>query len=178
MKIRMTGKALAASLLATTLVGPAIANEGNVPKGVPHLDHVFVIIMENHGYGQIIGNPNAPFANQYANSANTATNYFAVAHPSLTNYLEIAGGSNFGVQSDNNPDWHNATCTITRRALEFAPSREKARMQRLPPLTAPTRFNALRGATQARTISMEFYPFLQQRTFPGRPSPTSSLPLG
>jgi phosphatidylinositol-3-phosphatase len=111
MKIRMTGKALAASLLAATLVGPAVANEGNVPKGVPHLDHVFVIIMENHGYGQIIGNPDAPFANQYANSANTATNYFAVAHPSLTNYLEVAGGSNFGVHSDNNPDWHNATCT-------------------------------------------------------------------
>ncbi|OLC99003.1 MAG: hypothetical protein AUH86_03430 [Acidobacteria bacterium 13_1_40CM_4_58_4] len=90
MKIRITGKALAASLFAATLVGPAIANEGNVPKGVPHLDHVFVIVVENHGYGQIIGDPNAPFTNQYANSANTATNYFAVAHPSLANYLEIA----------------------------------------------------------------------------------------
>jgi len=30
--------------------------------------------------------------------ANTATSYFAVAHPSLTNYLEVVGGSNFGVQ--------------------------------------------------------------------------------
>jgi len=111
MNLRMTRKALAASLLATTLVSPALANEGNVPKGVPRLDHVFVIVMENHGYGQIIGNSNAPFANHYAKTSNTATNYFAVAHPSLTNYLEIAGGSNFGVHSDNNPDWHNATCT-------------------------------------------------------------------
>lgn len=115
MNVRMTGKALAACLLASLLttmtVSPAFGNEGNVPKGVPHLDHVFVIIMENHGYGQIIGNPNAPFANQYAGSANSATNYFAVAHPSLTNYLEIVGGSNFGVHSDNNPDWHNAACT-------------------------------------------------------------------
>jgi hypothetical protein len=34
-----------------------------------------------------------------------------VAHPSLTNYLETVGGSNFGVLSDNKPDWHNATCT-------------------------------------------------------------------
>jgi hypothetical protein len=39
-----------------------------------------------------------------------ATNYFAIAHPSLTNYLEVVGGSNFGVQSDNNPDWHSASC--------------------------------------------------------------------
>ncbi len=66
--------------------------------------------MENHGYGQIINNPNAPFTNQYANSANSATNYFAIGHPSLTNYLEIVGGSNFGVRSDNNPDWHNPLC--------------------------------------------------------------------
>jgi hypothetical protein len=96
----------------TAVVGATVcAQEGAVPKGIPRLDHVFVIVMENHGYNQIIGNPDTPFANSYAKSANSATNYFAVAHPSLTNYLEITGGSNFGVLSDNNPDWHKATCT-------------------------------------------------------------------
>ena len=68
-------------------------------------------MMENHGYGQVIGNPNAPWINAYAKYANLATNYFAVAHPSLTNYLEVVGGSNFGILSDNSPDWHNAGCT-------------------------------------------------------------------
>jgi phosphatidylinositol-3-phosphatase len=97
--------------MAAALAGTVCAQEGKVPKGIPHLDHVFVIMMENHGYNQIIGNPDTPFANSYAKSANTATNYFAVAHPSLTNYLEVVGGSNFGVQSDNNPDWHNGKCT-------------------------------------------------------------------
>jgi len=92
-------------------VSGAFAAEGPVPTGVPHLDHVFVIMMENHGYSQIMGNPNAPFTNYYARTANLATNYFAVAHPSLNNYLEIVGGSNFGVQSDNYPDWHNFYCT-------------------------------------------------------------------
>jgi hypothetical protein len=67
--------------------------------------------MENHGYDQIIGNPSSPFMNTYAERVNLATNYYAVAHPSLTNYLEIVGGSNFGVLNDNPPDWHNATCT-------------------------------------------------------------------
>jgi hypothetical protein len=86
------------------------ANEGDVPKGVPHLDHVFVIMMENHAYGQIVGNPSAPFANKYMQSANAANNYFAVGHPSLTNYLEVVGGSNFGVLNDNSPDWHNTNC--------------------------------------------------------------------
>ena len=86
------------------------AQEGPVPKGIPHLDHVFVIMMENHGYDQIFNNQNAPFINQLAHSGNQATNYFAVGHPSLTNYLEVVGGSNFGIRSDHDPDWHNPLC--------------------------------------------------------------------
>ena len=96
--------------ISAALAATAFANEGQAPTGVPHLNHVFLIMMENHGYSQILNNPNAPFLNQYAQAANLATNYFAVGHPSLTNYLEVVGGSNFGVQSDNSPDWHNANC--------------------------------------------------------------------
>jgi phospholipase C len=107
----MTSKTAVVGLFATALVSTMSAQEGSAPKGVPHLDHVFVIMMENHGYNQILNNPNAPFLNQYAKSANTATNYFAIAHPSLTNYLEVVGGSNFGVHTDNYPDWHNKNCT-------------------------------------------------------------------
>ncbi len=98
------------SLVATSLAGTVFAGEGAVPKGVPRLNHVFVIMMENHGYSQIVNNPNAPFINRYAQSTNRATNYFAIAHPSLTNYLEVVGGSNFGVHSDNDPDFHNSSC--------------------------------------------------------------------
>lgn len=98
-------------LLAAGAVSPVFAQEGSVPKGVPHLDHVFVIMMENHAFGQVIGNPNMPFTNKYANTVNSARNYFAVGHPSLTNYLEIVGGSNFGIRDDNSPDWHNSNCT-------------------------------------------------------------------
>jgi phosphatidylinositol-3-phosphatase len=106
----MTKKAATLGLVMALLVSTMFAGEGAVPRGVPHLDHVFVIMMENHGYSQIVNNPNAPFTNQYAKAANSATNYFAVAHPSLTNYLEVVGGSNFGVLSDNDPDWHSTSC--------------------------------------------------------------------
>src|SRR5215475_1492646 len=90
--------------------GVACAAEGPSPEGVPGLKHVFLIMMENHGFDQIFNNPNAPFINSLAKTANLATNYFAVAHPSLTNYLEVVGGSNFGVLSDNDPDWHSTSC--------------------------------------------------------------------
>lgn len=80
--------ALAATSLAlASLVSGAFAGEGATPHGVPHLDHVFVVMMENHGYGQIANNPNAPFINSLARSANLSANYFAIAHPSLNNYL-------------------------------------------------------------------------------------------
>lgn len=109
--VKMKKSLLTLGVLAATLATPVLAVEGTSPvTGIQHLDHVFVIMMENHGYSQIIGNPAAPYTNQLAESANLATNYFAVGHPSLTNYLEVVGGSNFGVLNDNSPDWHNKSC--------------------------------------------------------------------
>lgn len=69
--------------------------------------------MGNHSYDQVVGNPNEPYLNGLISSGkvNLATNYFAVGHPSLTNYLEIVGGSNFGIRSDNLPNWGSASCT-------------------------------------------------------------------
>ncbi len=96
------GLMVVAALLAAQLSGLSRADE----VAVPALDHVFLIMMENHSYQDIIGNDDAPFINQFAQSANLATNYFAVGHPSLVNYLEVVGGSNFGVQNDDYPDWH------------------------------------------------------------------------
>jgi hypothetical protein len=70
----MKNKLALVCLLAASLAGTASAQEGAVPKGVPHLDHVFVIMMENHAYAQVIGNPNDPFVNKYAKSVNSTTN--------------------------------------------------------------------------------------------------------
>jgi hypothetical protein len=104
-----------ALLLGVTAMtsGIAMAQEGDEHRPIPGLDHVFVIMMENHYIGQILGNPNAPFITGYAKSANLANNYYAVGHPSLTNYLETVGGSNFGIQNDNPPNWHNSNCVST-----------------------------------------------------------------
>ena len=104
-------KRAALCLIASTFAFAACAQEGPTPKGVPHLDHVFVIMMENHAYAQVVGNADMPFTNKYLKQVKFATNYFAVGHPSLTNYLEIVGGSNFGVRTDNAPDWHDNSCT-------------------------------------------------------------------
>jgi len=120
--------AIALALSATAFASSAMAADDqrdHDKQSIPHLDHVFVVVMENHAYSQIMGNSSAPFITSYAKQANLATNYFAVGHPSLTNYLEIVGGSNFDVVNDNSPDWHNLTCTsglaASRPQLEGSP---------------------------------------------------------
>ena len=112
-KHRTTAGALvAAAVTAAALGGAASAHEGPVPHGVPRLDHVFVIMMENHGYAQIVNNPNEAYLNGLIASKSVAyaTQYYGVGHPSLTNYLEAVGGSNFGVRSDHYPLWHSTSC--------------------------------------------------------------------
>ena len=108
-------KKAASLFLAAALAGTLSAQEQERQgrKGIAHLDHVFVIVMENHGYQQIVANPNEPYLNSLiaGKKVNLATNYFAIGHPSLTNYLEIVGGSNFGIRSDNAPDWGSTACT-------------------------------------------------------------------
>ncbi len=92
---------IAASLAAICMfmVGTAAARQ----DGIPALDHVFVIVLENHGYSQIIGNSNAPAINALAAKYNQATDYTAVAHPSLPNYLAMIAGDYFGVNNDRSP---------------------------------------------------------------------------
>ena len=103
---------LTVALAAAGLISfNANAHDQDRPKsGFGELDHVFLIMMENQTNTDILNNPNAPFINAYAKVANQATQYFAVGHPSAPNYLEIVGGSNFGLTSDYWPSWVGTGC--------------------------------------------------------------------
>jgi phosphatidylinositol-3-phosphatase len=104
-------KSTALSLVGLSVALSANAVESNVPKSkFGRFDHVFLIIMENQLDTFILGNANAPFINAYAQTVNQATNYFAVGHPSAPNYLEIVGGSNFGLTGDYWPNWPTQGC--------------------------------------------------------------------
>jgi len=46
---------------------------------VPAFDHIFLVIMENHGYDEIMGSSDAPYLNQLADRYGVATNYVSVA---------------------------------------------------------------------------------------------------
>jgi phosphatidylinositol-3-phosphatase len=96
--------AVATSLAAAAsafFVGCGGGNELSRPHlRVPVLSHVVFIVFENHGYDQIIGSRLAPTFNRLARTGALLTRYYAVAHPSLPNYLALVSGSTQRVTTD------------------------------------------------------------------------------
>jgi acid phosphatase len=88
-------------LILSLLVG-ALGRYHENQAHVPHFRKVAVLFLENHGYRQIIGSPQAPYLNKLANRGALATDYYAIGHPSLPNYLALTTGSTQGVTSDCN----------------------------------------------------------------------------
>jgi hypothetical protein len=66
---------------------------------------VLVVIEENHSYAQM--SAEMPYLFGLSKSYGYATDWTAITHPSLPNYLAIAGGSTFGINDDRNPAAHD-----------------------------------------------------------------------
>jgi acid phosphatase len=65
---------------------------------------VLVFMVENHSLAQM--RSQMPWTAALADRYGYATDYHAMTHPSLPNYLAIAGGSTFGVTDDADPSSH------------------------------------------------------------------------
>jgi phosphatidylinositol-3-phosphatase len=74
------------------------------------LDHVFIIMLENHAADHVIGDPNAPFITSLANKYGQATKYYGVTHTSEPNYIAATSGNNWWVNNDNG--WYPTTSNI------------------------------------------------------------------
>ncbi len=67
---------------------------------MPNFEHIVIIVFENKEFGSVIGSPKMPYFNTLANSYTLLTQYYAVTHPSLPNYLAMIGGDTFGITFD------------------------------------------------------------------------------
>jgi phosphatidylinositol-3-phosphatase len=81
-------------------VGPG--GSGRRPGRMLQLEHVWVFIMGGGG-GDLIGNPEAPYANHLASTFGYASDVYAAGHPSLPNHLAVISGSTFGCGSESCP---------------------------------------------------------------------------
>ncbi|MCZ2404545.1 acid phosphatase [Paenarthrobacter sp. Z7-10] len=127
---RRSAVVLAAAVLAVIAAGCAPA-AGNGPRpsssdsepapqpqdsapavSGPGLDHVVIIVEENKEASHILGSSSAPYINKLANEYALATNYQAITHPSLPNYLALTSGTNAGITNDCNPPGGACTARV------------------------------------------------------------------
>lgn len=76
------------------------------PQTTTHIKTVWIILMENHNWSQILGSKSAPYINNsLLPIASHAEQYFNPPgiHPSEPNYLWLEVGTNFGILDDNEP---------------------------------------------------------------------------
>jgi Phosphoesterase family len=88
--------------LNTAVSAPALTPP---PSSVPSYSHVFMIMMENTDYDEVVDNPtDTPYLHTLMSEGATMANYHAVYHPSDENYMAIAGGESYATGATYYPD--------------------------------------------------------------------------
>lgn len=85
---------------------------------LPKIDHIVIVVEENHAQRQILGNRSAPYMNSLMNQGANLTNYHAIEHPSQPNYLDLFSGSNQGVTNDRIPNTKFSTPNLASELIE------------------------------------------------------------
>jgi hypothetical protein len=128
--VAATAALVLGTALATTATAATTAPQTTT---VPRLDHVFLIMEENNGFSDVIGNPAAPNLNYLATTFGLETNYYGLTtNSSEENYVGLLGGSTHNVTSDD-AYWKNtvnAPDLISQ--LDHAGVSWKAYLQSLP----------------------------------------------
>lgn len=100
--------AVCALAVGATLVGlqPASA-QVRTATTTPPATKILVFVEENHSLNQM--KAGMPYAYRLAKRYGYATNYTAITHPSLPNYIAMAAGRTYGVRDNLNPSAHKLT---------------------------------------------------------------------
>ena len=94
--------AFAATATARAAVPAPCGGDAGRPATITH---VIWIWLENHSTNEVIGS-HAPAIAALAHGCGLATDYRAVAHPSLPNYIAATSGSTQGIGDDGSPSEH------------------------------------------------------------------------
>jgi phosphatidylinositol-3-phosphatase len=98
--VRLAVIAVLAGVVTATSAGATQSALRTEKQSVPHFRHVVLIVFENQEVDDVLGSSDAPTFNRLGSQYATISNYTAVAHPSLPNYLALVSGSTQGIDSD------------------------------------------------------------------------------
>jgi acid phosphatase len=99
-----TARLSASSPTSSTSSTSSTGSTGSTATSSRKVTKLLVFVIENHSLGEM--KAQMPFTWRLARRFAYATDYHGIRHPSLPNYLAIAGGSTFGVADDNPPSAH------------------------------------------------------------------------
>ncbi len=108
---------------------PPGATPTPAPSAIPVASHVFLVVLENHGFSQVIGNTAMPYLNSLAAQHALATNYFANTHPSIGNYFMLTTGN---IETNDDAFAGTISSDSIPRAFAAAGKSWKAYMESIP----------------------------------------------
>lgn len=73
-------------------VGPVANTPPPLGQQAVRFGHVFIVVEENHNYGDVVASASMPYFNGLANTYGLAANYFANGHPSIPDYFMLTTG--------------------------------------------------------------------------------------
>ncbi|MGA7710933.1 MAG: alkaline phosphatase family protein [Rhizomicrobium sp.] len=96
-------QSIIASLGFASCAAMALAPSGaGAAPAMPRYDHIFVIVLENKGYDQIMTHPGwTPVLHRLAAEYGSASQFYAEVHSSEANYIAMLGGDTFGIHDDD-----------------------------------------------------------------------------
>lgn len=90
---------------ANFLVAQALHVNNNLAN--VQVQHVFIVMEENHGWNSVVGNQQMPYLNSLIQQYSVAQGYYANTHPSIGNYFMLTTG-----QIITNNDGYNGTVSV------------------------------------------------------------------
>ena len=94
-------------------------HQANSPPGSSsdvQVQHVFIVVEENHSYSSVIGSSEMPYLNRLATTYAYAKGYYANTHPSIGNYFILTAGKN--VTNDDRSSAEVAGDNIVRHLVK------------------------------------------------------------
>ena len=73
-------------------VMPLPVTQVSTTNKIPDFDHIVLTVLENRNYDQVMGSPQMPYLHALAQQFVQLSNYYAVRHPSLPNYIALMSG--------------------------------------------------------------------------------------
>ncbi|MGA7674203.1 MAG: alkaline phosphatase family protein [Rhizomicrobium sp.] len=90
------------SVFCIALASASAPSGAGAEPAIPRYQHIFVIILENKGYDQIMTHPEwTPVLHRLTSEYGVASQFYAEVHSSEANYIAMLGGDTFGIHDDD-----------------------------------------------------------------------------